>query len=119
MKDIKSIEKKIKLLESLKKIDSDIIKLDKLANMVNEGRQPSFKLSVKKPEVEKKETKETEQYYIPLSFSWSPSAVSVPPVYDKESFESEINDKFTYVILDIIIKEKNIERERLIKALTA
>ena len=115
--EIKTLEKKIKLLEALKKIDADIIKLDKLANMINTGLKPMIELSVIKPE-EFKPITESDPLTITISmFSYSPlSSPEKKP--DKESFKSEISDVFSYQILEIIIKEKNKEREKLINALT-
>jgi len=118
-KEFKQIEKQIKYYEDIKKIDSDIIKLEKLANLVNEGNKSNIKLSVDKPKPKDNPIIETEkQEYSMFSFTFSSCNTTKKEDDNKEFFESEINDILTFELIAVLLNKKKEIRDRLIKRIT-
>lgn len=112
IENITKIEKQIKIVERIKQLDSDINRLSKLATLVNEGKNLNLELSVETDEpVEKKEN--VNNIHI-VSFSFLGESVIKSTEYKKELFSTLVNEKFSYIVLDIVLKEKIKERELLI-----
>lgn len=120
MADFKLIEKNIKIYEKIKAIDKDIIQLEKLGRLINDGEVCVLDLSVRKPQEKKEESKETEY----VTFEYRPYMMfdmgcgsSKKKEEPKENFNSVISETLSYEVLGLLINKKIEDRNKLIAKL--
>lgn len=124
MIDIKALEKSAKIFEKIKKLDSEIIEIDKYALLVANGDcEPSFELhfvTQKNKEEIEEETNKSESsgtfFYIHQLMSYKPITEASNNT-NTEKLADTLTENATLQILGILLCEKYNKRTQLLKQL--
>lgn len=126
IKNISQIEKQIKLYEQIKKIDSDIIQLEKLAILINGGSDATIKISVQKPAAAEAPKVDAPQEGGPgmvffgfRDFISRMEGVQRGASDDAEIFETPISDILTFEVLGLLLQKKIELRDSLINKINS
>lgn len=116
------LEKAAKVYEWIKKLDAEIIELEKMANKIADGDK-EITVSIKVPIPKKEEELNRETYDTSLSLGWSfsfdlsaplrRSARATAPTHDEWS--SDIDETAAFHMLGYFLAAKQRKRERLLK----
>lgn len=134
--EVKTLEKAYKILEKVKALDNEIIKIDKVAGIVisqaNGKSNSSFELKVKDYSKENSKDSILDEdgslktgalsHEIESPFSWLSKSMLLPHLQTKEekvdkntySLNYQLSETATLKILSVLLNEKRQEREDLI-----